>query len=67
MSKRKDKLKDYRKMNKKEIMKELEEKKEDLRAKKFNLSSGKVKNVKEVEEIKKDIARIKTIINEKNF
>lgn len=31
----------------------------------FDLVSGKVKNVREIREIRKDIARIMTIMNEK--
>ncbi len=31
----------------------------------FQLKSGKIKNIKEIREIKKDIAKIKTLLNEK--
>lgn len=39
---------------------------EKLRKLKFDLSAGKVKNVRSIRALKKDIARIKTIISEKN-
>jgi len=38
---------------------------EKLRGLRFDLASGKVKNVREIREIKKDIARILTVIREK--
>ncbi|MDP2735003.1 MAG: 50S ribosomal protein L29 [bacterium] len=40
----------------------LKEKSRDLR---FKLASGKVKNVREIRQTKKDIARIMTVLNEK--
>lgn len=43
----------------------LQEKREKLGQLSFDLASGKVKNVREIREIKKDIARILTAINEK--
>jgi large subunit ribosomal protein L29 len=38
---------------------------EQLRQLRFDLASGKVKNVKRIKEIRKDIARILTAINQK--
>ncbi len=38
---------------------------EKLRAMKFDLAAGKVKNVKDIKALKKDIARALTFINEK--
>ena len=43
----------------------LRESKEKLRRLKFDLAAGKVKNVREIRSIKKEIARILTIINVK--
>ncbi len=63
MAKKQDKLKDFKKMDKKELMKLCEEKRENLRQFRFDLSAGKVKNVREIRETKKDIARIMTILN----
>ncbi|MCP6719606.1 MAG: 50S ribosomal protein L29 [Patescibacteria group bacterium] len=44
------------------LKKFLFEKEERLRALRFELATGKVKNVREVRKIKKDIARILTIL-----
>jgi large subunit ribosomal protein L29 len=38
---------------------------EKLRRLRFNLASGKVKNIREIRSLKKDIARISTILKEK--
>jgi len=38
---------------------------EELRSLRFDLSSGKAKNVDKVRKLKKDIAQIKTVINQK--
>lgn len=43
----------------------LSESQRKLRELRFNLSSGKVKNVRTIRVLKKDIARILTILNEK--
>ncbi|MEK7071801.1 MAG: 50S ribosomal protein L29 [Patescibacteria group bacterium] len=43
-----------------EILKTLQEKREKLRQLRFDLSAGKVKNVREIRQIKKDVARILT-------
>lgn len=39
----------------------LQDNREKLRQLKFDLASGKVKNVREIRQIKKDIARILTL------
>jgi large subunit ribosomal protein L29 len=44
----------------------LQEKKEKLTQLRFDLASGKVKNVREIRMVKKDIARIMTLINQKS-
>lgn len=46
-----------------ELEKKLADYREKLRNLKFNLAQGKVKNISEIREIKKAIARIMTIIN----
>lgn len=46
-----------------ELQKELFNYREKLRKLKFDLSQGKVKNISEIKETKKAIARILTIIN----
>ncbi len=47
-----------------EIEKLLKDLREKLRQLRFDLVSGKVKNVKETREIKKDIARILTFLRQ---
>jgi len=45
-----------------ELKKLLQDNREKLRELRFNLESGKVKNVREIRKIKKDIARILTTL-----
>lgn len=58
------KTKELRKLSKKELENLLAEKKKKLQRFSFQLDSGKSKNIKEVRESKKDIAKILTIIKE---
>lgn len=46
-----------------ELKKLLQDNRDRMRQLKFDLISGKVKNVREIRSIKKDIARILTIIH----
>ena len=55
-------INELRKKSEPELQKFLAEKKERLRSLRFDLVSGKVKNVREIRETKKDIARILTLI-----
>ncbi len=57
------KVAELRQKNKSELKKILEDLRERQRFFKFNLALGKVKNVREIRQIKKDIARILTILN----
>jgi len=66
MSRQKEQTKEFSRMTEKELLNLLIEKKELLRQLRFDLSSGKVKNVKSTRETRKDIARIKTVIKLKN-
>jgi len=59
------KAKELRSKTKEELQQLLREKRERLQRLRFDLASGRVKNVKEVREVKKDIARILTILHEK--
>jgi len=52
-------------MVKGQLLEVLAEKREKLRQLRFDLSSGKVKNVREIREVKKDIARILGLLKEK--
>jgi large subunit ribosomal protein L29 len=55
------KTSELRQKSKEELQRFLQEKREKLRILRFDLASGKVKNVREIREIKKDIARILTL------
>jgi len=46
-----------------ELQKNLMELREKLRQLRFDLAAGKVKNIREIRMIKKDIARILTVLN----
>ncbi len=49
----------------KELQKLLQNNQEKLRQFRFDLTSGKVKNVREIRQTKKDIARILTVLCQK--
>jgi len=48
--------------SKEELQKTLEDDREKLRQLRFDLSAGKVKNVREIRNVKKEIARILTLL-----
>lgn len=56
------KIKELRQKSKDELLKLLQDKKSQEVKFKINIDSGNVKNVKELRETKKDIARIYTIL-----
>lgn len=58
------KVRELRQKPKTELDKLLKEKKTRLLNLRFDLSEGRVKNIREIKEIKKDIARILTLLNE---
>jgi large subunit ribosomal protein L29 len=58
------KIKEIRQKTKKELKDNLATIREKLREMRFNLASGKVKNIREVHQTKKDIAKILTILKE---
>jgi len=58
------KAKELRNKKPNELLELLAQSKKKLQELNFSLKSGKVKNVKAVRELKKDIARILTILNE---
>lgn len=49
-----------------ELQKELESREEKLAQLRFDLAAGKVKNIREIRHIKKDIAQILTLIKISN-
>ncbi|MDP3991043.1 MAG: 50S ribosomal protein L29 [Candidatus Nealsonbacteria bacterium] len=58
------KIQDLRQKTKQEIAKLLVDSRERLRLLRFDLAAGKVKNVREIRQLKKDIARILTLLIE---
>lgn len=62
---RREKLKEFRRLTIGQLQNLLLEKRRKLLDLRFNLSAGKLKNIKEVRETKKDIARILMILKEK--
>ena len=56
------KSQELRQKSQDELEKLLQDSRERLRQLKFDLASGKVKNIREIREIKKDIARIQTCL-----
>ncbi len=57
------KAKELNKKTKSDLQKLLQQNRSKLRTLRFDLSSGKVKNVREIRAIRKDIARILTTLN----
>lgn len=55
--------KDFTKKTREELLKEIDEKNLSLKDIRFGVAGSKSKNVKEVKNIKKEIARIKTFLN----
>jgi len=62
MVKHQDKMKDLNRLDKAGLKGLLAEKKDKLRQFRFDLSAGKVKNVREVRETRRDIARLNTLL-----
>jgi len=60
------KISELHQKTKTELQKLLQDNRERLRQLRFDLAAGKVKNVREIRKIKKDIARILTILCQKN-
>ncbi len=59
---------EMQKMAKKTIVdlrKDLDSAREELRSLRFDLATGKVKNIAKIHELKKTIARVMTLINQK--
>lgn len=55
---------ELKKLSREEMLKLLEENRQKLRELRFDLSFGKVKNVRSIQALKKEIARIMTILNQ---
>ncbi len=61
------KITEFNQKHTEELKKILYENRERMRQLRFDLSAGKVKNVREIRKIKKDIARISTLLEERNM
>jgi len=59
------KIKDMNQKSKEELDKNLLDSREKLRQLRFDLIAGKVKNIREIRHLKKDIARIMTLLKKK--
>jgi ribosomal protein L29 len=59
------KISEFKQKPKKELQRLLRTNQDKLRQLRFDLASGKVKNVREIRQIKKDIARILTTLCQK--
>ncbi len=57
-------IQEMKKLNKQELLKELGVLKQELETSKADISSGKEKNVRKSLRIKRNIARIQTVLNE---
>jgi len=55
-------MNELKQKSKEELQKTLEDDWEKLRQLRFDLSAGKVKNVREIRNVKKEIARILTLL-----
>lgn len=62
---KKDKLNEFKNKSEAELKKDLIEYRERLRILKFDLVSGKTKNIKDIRSKKKDIAQIMTLLSNK--
>jgi len=58
------KIRELRQKSQKELKETLIGLRDKLRELRFNLAGGKVKNIKEIRETKRDIARIMTLLKE---
>ncbi|MCK4781980.1 50S ribosomal protein L29 [Candidatus Parcubacteria bacterium] len=56
------KITELKQKSQKELQKLLMDNQEELRQMRFDLASGKIKNVREIRQVRKDIARILTIL-----
>ncbi len=60
------KFSEFKQKSKEELKKTLEESRDKLRQLRFDLSAGKVKNVREIRQIKKITAQILTLLKQKS-
>jgi len=65
MAKQQEKIKEFRQLAPGQLKERLREKNERLCDLGFDLAAGRVKNVREIRAVKKDIARISTLLSVK--
>jgi len=58
------KIKELKRKSKKELKQSIDGLQDKLRKLRFNLTGGKVKNIREIRETKKDIAKTLTLLKE---
>ena len=61
------KVKEIKEMSQDELRKALDDSKDELFKLKFQLATGQLDNPMRIKEVKKDIARVKTIIRQKEL
>lgn len=61
------KIQELRRKSIKELQQTLIGLRDKLRELRFNLAGGKVKNIKEIRETKRDIARVSTLLKEREY
>jgi ribosomal protein L29 len=61
----KERVKDFQRMANEDLKANLKEKQEHLRRLWFDLAGGKVKNIREIRQTRRDIARILTLLKQK--
>ena len=59
-------IKELKQLSKEELKKKQEDAREKLRQMRFDLQAGKVKDVREIRQVKKDIARMMTLLKIKS-
>jgi len=55
-------IKELKQLSKEDLKKKMEDAREKLRQMRFDLQAGKVKDVREIRQVKKDIARMMTLL-----
>ncbi|MFH1401700.1 MAG: 50S ribosomal protein L29 [Parcubacteria group bacterium] len=55
-------IKELKQLSKEELKKKMEDARDKLRQMRFDLQAGKIKNVREIRQTKKEIARIMTFL-----
>jgi large subunit ribosomal protein L29 len=64
--KTKEKMKEFKGKSLNELKNDLEKKREEARKLRFDISAKQVKNSRQLRQVKKDIARLLTLVKEKS-